>query len=114
MTKYEIGYCNPPKKSRFNPGQSGNPNGRPKGSKNTDTIFLKALNSKITVKENGKTCKKSAREVIIKRAMQNALSGDLKSAIFLLNKLEKIENKKEEYNKFPPIYFYGEDKIKEE
>ena len=32
--RYEVGYRKPPEKTRFKPGQSGNPGGRPKGSKN--------------------------------------------------------------------------------
>lgn len=31
---YEVGYAKPPANTRFKPGQSGNPRGRPKGSKN--------------------------------------------------------------------------------
>ena len=31
---YEVGYAKPPADSRFKPGQSGNPGGRPKGAKN--------------------------------------------------------------------------------
>lgn len=31
---YEVGYGKPPVSGRFKPGQSGNPNGRPRGSKN--------------------------------------------------------------------------------
>jgi hypothetical protein len=31
---YEVGYAKPPEATRFKPGQSGNPRGRPKGSKN--------------------------------------------------------------------------------
>jgi len=33
-TDYEVGYKKPPKNTRFKPGKSGNPSGRPKGSKN--------------------------------------------------------------------------------
>ncbi len=29
----EVGYGRPPKAAQFKPGQSGNPNGRPKGAK---------------------------------------------------------------------------------
>ncbi len=39
---YEIGYGKPPVQSRFAPGRSGNPRGRPKGAKNQPT--LPALN----------------------------------------------------------------------
>jgi hypothetical protein len=31
---YEVGYGKPPESSRFKPGQSGNPKGRPRGAKN--------------------------------------------------------------------------------
>ena len=31
---YEVGNGKPPEHSRFKPGQSGNPRGRPKGAKN--------------------------------------------------------------------------------
>jgi hypothetical protein len=31
---YEVGYAKPPEATRFKPGQSGNPKGRPKGAKN--------------------------------------------------------------------------------
>ena len=31
---YEVGYAKPPAATRFKPGQSGNPRGRPKGAKN--------------------------------------------------------------------------------
>ena len=32
--RYEVGYGKPPEASRFKPGRSGNPKGRPRGSKN--------------------------------------------------------------------------------
>ncbi|HEY8129410.1 MAG TPA: DUF5681 domain-containing protein [Hyphomicrobium sp.] len=36
---YDIGYGKPPVKTRFRKGQSGNPKGRGKGSRNFATIF---------------------------------------------------------------------------
>ncbi len=35
---YEVGYAKPPVRTRFRPGESGNPGGRPKGSKNRPTL----------------------------------------------------------------------------
>jgi hypothetical protein len=34
-----VGYCRPPREHQFKPGQSGNPRGRPKGSRNRATII---------------------------------------------------------------------------
>ena len=36
---YEVGYCRPPVHSRFQPGASGNPSGRPKGAQNFRTLL---------------------------------------------------------------------------
>jgi len=41
-TRYEVGYAKPPEHTRFQPGRSGNPAGRRKGSKNK--LKLPALN----------------------------------------------------------------------
>ena len=41
-----VGYGRPPVNRQFKPGQSGNPRGRPKGSKNFATIFAEALKKK--------------------------------------------------------------------
>ena len=34
-----VGYKTPPKNTQFQPGQSGNPKGRPKGTKNQQNHF---------------------------------------------------------------------------
>ncbi|MEL7347301.1 MAG: DUF5681 domain-containing protein [Pseudomonadota bacterium] len=58
---YEGGYARPPKRSRFKPGQSGNPKGRPKGTKNKrpalheerlKAIILDEAYRRITVRED--------------------------------------------------------------
>jgi hypothetical protein len=47
--KPRVGYKNPPKHSRFQAGKSGNPKGRPKGSKNLETIVREEGAKKVTV-----------------------------------------------------------------
>ena len=42
-----IGYKRPPKATQFQKGQSGNPRGRPRGSKNLSTLISEALDEKL-------------------------------------------------------------------
>jgi Family of unknown function (DUF5681) len=51
---YEVGKCRTPKATRWKPGQSGNPNGRPKGSKNAATMAKAALSRKVAATVNGR------------------------------------------------------------
>ena len=41
----EVGYRKPPKATQFKQGQSGNPHGRPKGTKNLKTDLIEELSS---------------------------------------------------------------------
>jgi hypothetical protein len=48
--EYKIGFRRPPKHSQFRPGSSGNPKGRPRGSRSLAAIFHKIINEKVQVK----------------------------------------------------------------
>jgi hypothetical protein len=73
------GYRKPPVKSRFKRGQSGNPKGRPKGSKNLASIVHKELGRKVSVTEDGQQRRISKGEAIVKRLVNQAASGDSKA-----------------------------------
>ena len=94
---YEIGKGRPPVNTRWRPGQSGNPRGRPRGSKNLINFLAEALNEKIQIQERGKLRPITAREAIIKRIVNEALKGNLKAANLLLGYEPKIaENAKDQ------------------
>ena len=80
-----VGYGKPPRDMRFKPGQSGNPNGRPKGTKNLATILEEELNNPVSLTENGKRKKISKGRVITKQAVNQAAGGDLKAIQTVFN-----------------------------
>ena len=78
---YPVGYKKPPLHSRFKPGQSGNPKGRPKKvGPSISEAFWKELNSPVTLTEkSGKSRKISKLEAMAKRHSVKAINGDPKS-----------------------------------
>jgi len=82
--EYEVGYCKPPKHSRFKQGQSGNPNGRPKGSKNFSTQVRETLDLPVPIKEGGKTVQISTQKAALMRLREKALKGDQRALDRLL------------------------------
>ena len=65
-------------------GKSGNPNGRPKGSKNFLTLLEQELEQTIVVNENGKKKTISRMQAMVKRMVADALQGNLKSLLALV------------------------------
>lgn len=72
-----VGYRKPPKASQFKKGKSGNPNGRPKGSKNLATLLDKELREKITVREGGNEKSVTKVQAMLKKLVATALGGDV-------------------------------------
>lgn len=92
---YEVGYGKPPRHTRFRPGQSGNPRGRPKDAKNLSTLVHEALNEPVVVAENGRRRKVSKRRAIIKQLINRSAQGDLKAMQMLLSTMHEIERRNE-------------------
>ena len=88
--KYEIGYGKPPEHRRFKKGQSGNPNGRPKGTKNLKTDLAEELAEKILVTEAGHQQPRSKQRAMIKRLIAEAISGNVNALNALLKLIERL------------------------
>jgi hypothetical protein len=71
-----VGYSNPPEHTRFKPGLSGNPRGRPRGALNMATVLARTLREKVVVEENGKRKEVSKLEAAIAQLVSKATSGD--------------------------------------
>jgi hypothetical protein len=90
---YEVGYGRPPRHSRFRTGESGNPNGRPKGASNLATLLERALNERVVVSENRKRITK--REAVLKQLVNKAASGGPKSIQLLLAEMRQVEGREQ-------------------
>ena len=89
--QYEVGYGKPPKKTQFKPGQSGNPKGRTKGSKNgIYTYIQRELNSSITLTDGSKITKEQG---FARQLTNKALRGDIQSQKLLFNIHQKGQRK---------------------
>jgi Family of unknown function (DUF5681) len=75
---YQVGYGRPPLYTRFKPGKSGNPKGRPKGCLNVRTIVEKVLNRQVTIREGDGKRRVSTFEAMMLGAANEALQGKYK------------------------------------
>jgi Family of unknown function (DUF5681) len=75
----KVGYAKPPKHTRFTKGRSGNPKGRPTGSKNLATMMIEELTQPVAIVENGKRTKIPKIRAAVRQALKRAMVGDFKA-----------------------------------
>ncbi|HEY2447112.1 MAG TPA: DUF5681 domain-containing protein [Rhizomicrobium sp.] len=73
--------------TKFKPGKSGNPKGRPKGSRNLATLFRAELSALV----DGDEGKASKLEAMIKAQVDQAAKGDPRATQATIKQVEKIE-----------------------
>jgi len=79
----DVGYRKPPEATRFKPGTSGNPKGRPKGTFSLATDLSAELGEQITVREGGRPRRISKQRALVK-LMAKALQGDVRATTAVL------------------------------
>ena len=72
------------RRTRFKPGQSGNPKGRPKGSKNLATLAREILAQSVTLIEGDQKREVTKREAVVLSIVQGAMKGNPKHVAALL------------------------------
>jgi hypothetical protein len=87
---YDVGYGKPPEATRFKPGQSGNPRGRSKRSRNAKTLLKEALDEMVTVREAGIVQRMTKREAFFKTLVARSLKDHRFSAL-LMKIMEKYD-----------------------
>ena len=80
---YSVGRGRPPKHSRFIPGQSGNPKGRKKKSRNLRTIVKQVLDEDIKIQVGGRVRRMPAIEALVRTTLAHALKREPKAVASL-------------------------------
>lgn len=88
-----VGYKNPPRHSRFQKGQSGNPSGRRKAKPRLSLIeeLDKLLGEPIQIARNGRPEKISFVAALLRKTAENALKGDAKARQTMFDLLQRYE-----------------------
>lgn len=109
-SKNEVGYRKPPKTTQFPPKTSGNPKGRPLGSKNklpafgveaVKTTFLAEIHGEIVLAEGNATVTLPVLTAILQKMIEKAVAGDIRAAQVVFDMAWGIEGEqRREYDRF--------------
>ncbi|MCB7129877.1 MAG: hypothetical protein J3T61_10120 [Candidatus Brocadiales bacterium] len=102
---YKVGYGKPPKHTRWQKGQSGNPKGRLKKQPLSQHQTLRRLreelfaatNKEVIVKDGEEIRRMRAMEAVFYKLVEKALGGDLRSIKFLMELMKYQVNEHEEW-----------------
>ena len=85
----DIGYARPPRRTRFKPGSSGNPWGRPK-RKHREAPYEHLLGRLVTITEAGAERKVTAAEAFLLQLTKRGLEGDNVAARATMRAIEEM------------------------
>ena len=97
---YRVGYGRPPIHTRFEPGRSGNPRGRPRGSKNKRTgahvrkigdMILDEAYREIEVVEKGRPRTMTTMEAVTRMIVAGAMKGHTRPQKLFMETVRAIE-----------------------
>ena len=88
-----VGRGHPPKHTQFPKGKSGNPKGRPKGSKNMSTYLMEAAHDQVSATIGGKTRTISKLQATAMQLATKAASGDQVAINKFLDWMDEIETR---------------------
>lgn len=89
----KAGPGHPPRLTRFPKGKSGNPKGRPKGSKNLATLLVNAARDQVTANIGGKQRSISKLQATTMQLATKAAGGDLKAMGQFLDWMDEVETR---------------------
>ncbi|RVQ65009.1 hypothetical protein EKN06_14505 [Croceicoccus ponticola] len=98
-----VGPGNPPVSTRFKPGQSGNPAGRPPKERSLLKHVENELDAEMRIKVGEEFLRLTKREALAKRMVNSALEGDAKAIAALLRLLGTASDSNENASATVPL-----------
>lgn len=92
-TDEQKGFGRPPVTSRFAKGKSGNPRGRPRGSRNAKAPYESVLGQLVTVRSESGERRITAAEAFILQMTKRGLNGDASAAKATLDAIEALPSR---------------------
>ena len=86
----KVGYGRPPRQPRWKKGQSGNPSGRPKGTRGLKTDLRAELISRMEISMNGKRVSGTKQQLMLRTLTARATAGDVKATRILIDRVLQV------------------------
>jgi hypothetical protein len=86
----KTGYKSPPQHSRWRPGASGNPAGRPKRVPTFADDLMAELKQTVQITEGGRVRRISKQRLFIKSLTSNSVKGDARAARLLISMCARV------------------------
>jgi hypothetical protein len=88
---YRVGNKKPPLHTRFKPGQSGNPRGRPKGRFDLGRMLMEELGRSISAMKNGKQLKITNQRLFVSSLVKDAITRGPQAKALLLKTIQQLQ-----------------------
>jgi hypothetical protein len=89
--EYKVGYCKPPLETRFPPGSSGNPRGRPCGRPNLKTMVESVAYRKVPVRQGEQTHLMTLFEAVLFGLGLKGAKGDHRPASAFIKAVKDVQ-----------------------